>query len=266
METLKQKTLALALGGGSALGFAHVGFLQILEEAGIKVHAISGASMGALVGAFYAYGYDSKQLEEFAVEKFKTYKFVGDVQAARAYKKGLISGKRLERFFDKMLENKHIENLKIPYTAVCTDMMSGKLFDYNKGLASNAIRASISLPGIFSPVEKDDMLLIDGGIIDNMPIKSARNFGKEVVIAVDVLGDHNVENGKLNMIQVMSLALFLLQKQKQNRSSDNADYLVKMNLEGVSVISYDSKSIKKLIAQGRKYGEKHIEAIKKLLY
>ncbi|MDD4211244.1 MAG: patatin-like phospholipase family protein [Clostridia bacterium] len=266
MKKLSQKTLALALGGGSALGFAHIGFLQVLEEKGIKVNAIAGTSMGSLIGAFYAFGYSGKELEEIALEKFHIGQFITDINPLTFIRRGFISGKRLAIAFNKFLENKNIEDLQMPYVAIAADMMRGEIYKFSKGPVSEAIRASISIPGVFTPIKKDDMLLIDGGVIDNVPSDAAKDFGMDVTISVDVLGDYNMKKVPKTITGMLVASYSLIQQEYYKYKPSFADLKVKMDLDGVSVTSFDKPSIKKAILIGRKYAEKHLEQIKKLIY
>jgi NTE family protein len=266
MKEASQKTLALALGGGSALGFAHIGFLQILEENNIKVSAIAGTSMGSLVGAFYAFGYTAKELEIISMKQIYARQFITDIAPITFLKNGFISGKKIQTVFDEYFEHKNIEDLKMPYKAVAVDMYTGKPYIYETGPLSQAVRTSISIPGVFKPVKKDDMLLVDGGIIDNVPCDVAKQFGTDVIISVDVIGDYELK-AEPRTITGLLLATFTLIQQEYQKFKPTFSHLkIKMNVEGVSMTTFHKKAIKRAIKIGREYGEKHLNEIKALLF
>lgn len=261
----KDVTLALALGGGSALGFAHIGFLQILEENKIKVNAIAGTSMGALVGAFYAAGFNSKELEYMALEKVNMFKMVGDINAIGMVRNGLFSGKRVKLLIEELIGDLNIEDLKIPYTATAVDMLSGKPYNFTRGSVAEAVRTSISVPGVFSAIKKDNMYLVDGGVLNNVPADIAKDYGCDVTISVDVLGEYKMSKPPKNTITLLMAVFSLQQRQFLEMREKIEDLYIDMNLDEVKLTSYDKKSIKNAIMQGRKYGEKFLPEIKGLI-
>ena len=130
MPKFKQKTLALALSGGSALGFAHIGFLQVLDEHNIKVSAIAGTSMGSVIGAFYAAGFSGKELEQICLEKVHIRQFFTDIKPITFLKDGFVSGKKITAVYDKLLESKNIEDLNIPYVCMAVDLIESKVYKF----------------------------------------------------------------------------------------------------------------------------------------
>lgn len=266
MKQNKQKTLALALGGGSALGFAHIGFLQVLEENNIKVSGVAGTSMGSLVGAFYAFGYSAKELEKIAIEKIHARQFISDIAPITFLKNGFISGRKIQIVFDNFFEHKNIEDIKIPYKAVAVDMFTGKPYIFEKGSLSEAVRTSISIPGVFKPVKKEDMLLVDGGVIDNVPCDVAKDFNTDVIISVDVIGEYELKKEPKTITGLLLSAFTLIQQEYNKFKPTYAHLKIKMNVEGVSMTSFQKSAIKKAIKIGREYGEKHINEIKSLLF
>lgn len=174
--------IGLALGGGSARGFAHIGVLKSLEQAGIKPDAVVGTSAGALVGAFYAAGWTPWQIEEFFLQVRES--DVADFSAAG--KRGLLTGDALASLVQGKLKNARIESLPIPFAAIATDLKTGELQMLRQGPVADAVRASCSLPGIFVPKSVDGRELVDGGLVSPLPVGSARRMGCDVVIAVDV--------------------------------------------------------------------------------
>jgi NTE family protein len=175
----------LALGGGSARGLAHVGVIQVLEAYHIPIDMIAGTSIGSVVGSLYTAGASIDQLEEAALsmKKSKTL-FLIDLALPHS---GLISGKRIEEMLnDLALEDKTFDDLKIPFAAVATDVENGAEVILNQGKVIDAVRASISIPGIFTPVKYQDYFLVDGGIVDPVPVDVVQKMGADIIIAVSL--------------------------------------------------------------------------------
>ncbi len=178
------KKVGLALGGGGARGWAHIGVIEALEEAGVRVSYVAGASMGALVGGAYAAG-KLPLLREFALQldwKQVLYYFL-EVNFPRS---GLIDGTRIAAFVRQQVSRSNIESLPLPFATVATDVMTGREVVMKKGDLIEAIRASISIPGIFTPVNREGAVLVDGGLVNPVPVSVAREMGADFVIAVDL--------------------------------------------------------------------------------
>lgn len=180
--TQPRPRLALALGGGSARGFAHIGVARALEQAGIAVDLIVGTSAGALVGAFMAAGWSAAQMEAFALQVREA--DVADF--ASAGRRGMLAGEALARVVAERLRGAQIEQLRIRYAAVTTDLRSGELVLLRQGPVSEAVRASCSIPGVFVPAMLQGRELVDGGLVSPLPVRAARQLGAELVLAVDV--------------------------------------------------------------------------------
>lgn len=177
--------VGLALGSGSARGWAHIGVVRVLEEAGIVPDVVCGTSIGALVGAAYAAG-ELQRLERWArslnwqgVMGFLDFSIDG----------GLIKGARLIEFFRAHFKDRDIAALPRTYGAVATEIASGREVWLTQGSLLDSVRASISLPGLFTPAERDGRLLVDGGLVNPVPVSLARALGADVVIAVDLNAD-----------------------------------------------------------------------------
>ncbi|MHA1572825.1 MAG: patatin-like phospholipase family protein [Alphaproteobacteria bacterium] len=187
----KRPRVGIALGSGAARGWSHIGVLQALEEEGIEPEIVCGSSMGALVGAAYVAG-ELKALEDWA-RTITWWKIVGflDVNLSSG---GLIEGKRIMNFLRTLKEDAPIESFSKPFTAIATDLNSGREVWLQKGSISAAVRASVALPGIFSPVKSDGRWLLDGGLVNPVPVSACRAMGAEIIIAVnlnaDVVGRH----------------------------------------------------------------------------
>ncbi len=183
---MSRPRIGLALGSGSARGWSHIGVIQALGEAGIEPDIVCGSSIGALVGAAYVAG-ELEILDKWArsINWRDIVRFM-DVSLTSG---GLIEGRRLMKFFRERHEDTAIENLPKPFVAVATDLVSGREIWLREGSMVEAVRASIALPGIFSPVRKGEWCLIDGGVVNPIPVSACRALGAEIVIAVNLNGD-----------------------------------------------------------------------------
>ncbi len=176
--------VALVLGAGASKGFAHIGVLKILEANRIPVHLIVGTSAGSLVGGFYAYGYNAYQLQKLAISIEKS-----DIVDLTVPDNGFIKGEKLEEFVNRSVRNTPMENMRIPFHAVATDIQSGQEVLLGKGNMGKAVRASCSIPGVFRPVRIADRTYVDGGVVSPVAVDAARRLGADVVIAVDISSD-----------------------------------------------------------------------------
>ncbi|MDO8443668.1 MAG: patatin-like phospholipase family protein [Candidatus Azambacteria bacterium] len=181
----KHKTVGLALGGGAAKGIAHIGVIKALEKAGIGIDYISGTSMGALVGGYYAATGDIIGLEKIMLNiKRKDIFSLKDIIKKRSG--AFFRGDNIAEKLKEELGNFKIEDCKIPFVAIATDVKNGDEVRLKSGSLIDAIRASIAVPIIFSPVEVDGKLLMDGGLVNPVPADAAKELGAEFVVAVDV--------------------------------------------------------------------------------
>ena len=177
--------VGLALGSGSARGWAHIGVIRALQEAGITPDILCGCSIGALIGAAYADG-DLDDLERWAVG-LTWQDVVGLLDVGFAG--GLIKGDKLIAFFEKHFVDKDFSALPLPFACVATDLANGREVWLKEGSVAAAVRASIALPGLFAPVNRDGRLLVDGGLVNPVPVSLCRALGADVVIAVDLGSD-----------------------------------------------------------------------------
>ena len=177
--------LGLALSGGGARGLAHIGVLKVLKEVNIQVDYLAGTSMGGVIAAAYASGMTVEEIKAIADEysDTRTLMHLADPTIPR---RGLFKGEQLEAFFRRHIRNYNFKNLRIPLTLVAVDLNSGQEVHLNKGEVASAIRATVSVPGLLAPVERDGQRLVDGGLLNNVPVDVARDMGADVVVAVDV--------------------------------------------------------------------------------
>jgi NTE family protein len=176
------KKVGLALSGGVVRGLAHVGVVNVLEAAGIPIDVIAGTSAGAIVGAGYAAGLKAGELREMALS-LRWYHIAIPVIPLR----GFVSFVKLERWMMGLVGDLTFDQLRIPLAAVTADIETGERVSVTQGRVAPAVRASCSVPGIVTPVKIDGRYLVDGAIVDNLPVAVARAMGAEYVIAVDVM-------------------------------------------------------------------------------
>lgn len=185
MPPARKPKIGLVLGSGSARGWAHIGVIRALQQAGIQPDLVCGASIGAVVGAAYALG-ELDRFEQWArgltgrtVFSFMDFKLTG----------GMLKGERVIDFFRSRFSDRPIEALDIPFAAVATGLHSGSEVWLRTGSTADAVRASMALPGLFTPAQRDGRLLVDGGLVNPVPVSLARALGADIVIAVDLNAD-----------------------------------------------------------------------------
>lgn len=183
MRQMKSMKVALVMGSGGARGYAHLGALKALYEADISVDMIVGTSFGALVGATFSAGRNVYEMERIAYE-YGWKKLIKMMDSG--FPNGIIAGKKIERFFSFLVKHKKFSELDIPLTVVTTNIQTGEEILINQGLVSEAVFASSALPGIFNPKRINDQWLVDGALVNPLPIQTALDLGAEMVIAVDV--------------------------------------------------------------------------------
>ncbi|MCK4339352.1 MAG: patatin-like phospholipase family protein [Candidatus Cloacimonetes bacterium] len=189
MKLFKKKKVGLVLGCGGAKGLSHIGVIKFLEETDVKIDFITGSSIGAMIGGAYASGLSIKEIEDIALKTNLT--STAKLFSPGFGKSGLVTGINVQKFLTSILGEKKIENLQIPFTAVATDILTGQEILFNKGDLVEAIRASISIPIVFQPVILNNIVLVDGGLVNPVPIDVARKMGADYIIAVNILSSKN---------------------------------------------------------------------------
>jgi len=178
--------IGYALGGGGARGLAHIGVMKVLEEHGIYPDVIAGTSMGALVGALYASGLRAGDIERALRLDLRRLAMLADVTWSLS---GLVKGKRVTAALESFLGDLTFADLKIPFACVATDIVNGHQIIMRSGPVITAVRASISVPGLFTPVKVRGRYLVDGGLVNMVPVSTCRDMGAEYVVGVNVIPD-----------------------------------------------------------------------------
>lgn len=187
------KKVGLALGGGGARGWAHIGVIRALEEHGVPIDCLAGTSIGALVGAIYVRGQLPK-LEDFAADiSTETLLSMMDISFPGL---GLVEGKHVRNFLHRYLVDTQIEATKIPFRCVATNFLSKQEVVFDSGSMVDAVRASISLPGVFVPVKHAESYLVDGGVVNPVPVNVVQAMGADIVIAVNLNRDHRTVSAR----------------------------------------------------------------------
>lgn len=173
--------IGLALGGGAAKGFAHIGVIKMLEANGLRLEVVSGTSAGSVVGALYASGMDAFQMQQtaFALDEAK-------IRDVSLFSGGVVKGQKLQDYVNELVKQRPIERMRKPFAAVSTQLETGERTVFTRGNTGQAVRASSSIPGVFEPVSIGRWHYVDGGIVSPVPVDAARQLGADFVIAVDI--------------------------------------------------------------------------------
>ena len=258
-----RKTLGLALGAGGARGVAHIGFLQALDEAGVRADYIAGCSMGAVVGALYAAGVSPAAMREKILDLK-----LGDIASlnlAPIRRNGLMRTQKARNLLVGLMGEKDFSELKIPFACIATDLVEGKTVLLKEGNVADAALASSSIPGVFTPAKFGGYeMLVDGCILERVPTREIKEMGAEIVVAVDVLGNPLQErapsgrllNTLLRVIDVMDTRM----TQRSRVLRKHVDLWLEPKLGGMD--QYQVKDLGFAYEKGYELGVKKAEKIK----
>lgn len=285
LQAQPRKKVGLVLGGGGAKGAAEVGVLKVIEEAGIPIDYIAGTSIGAIVGGLYAVGYDAADLDtlfrsqewisllsdqvkresETFLTKDETEKYLVHVPLTKEQKlklpMGYVAGQNIVNLFSKLTMGYHdvdnFANLPIPFNCVAVDVVSGKEVVLSSGSLPLAMRASMSIPGVFAPVEKDSMLLIDGGALNNLPVDVVRRMGADVVICVDLGKGWKTKKQLTSVTSMVGQLINIMGQQKYFANKKDADLYLNPPLEGFTAGSFTHTAIDTMLVRGEQTARAH---------
>ncbi len=250
--------IGLALGGGFARGFAHLGVLQVLEQNHIPISHIAGTSVGGILGAAYASGAPLARI----METCRTLRF-RDIARWRVSRLGLASNQRLENLIERVFESRRFEDLRIPLAVVATDLASGEPVVFTQGNLVDAIRASCAFPGLFEPVEIGTRCLADGALVAPVPTRAARDLGAATVIGVSVGMQDGHRGTPTNIFQVVSLAVNAAQKHQLEIWERHADLVLRPDVQALAWDDFDRAE--EAIAAGAAAARRALPRIEKLL-
>lgn len=249
--------VGLALGSGAARGLAHIGVLKVLEREGIPVDMIAGSSMGSLIGAIYANGADLTMIEQLAIHLKRSHWL--DFTLPR---RGLVAGERIRELVRLLTHRKNLEELRIPTAVVATDLTRGERVVFTSGPIDLAVRASVSIPGIFEPVEWEGRTLVDGGVIDRVPASVVREMGADVVIAVDVIP----QTGRLkirNIFDVITQSLEVMERQMTGPKIGAADVVLQPDMSDISPTAFTRVDV--CVRRGEEAALSKLDEIRKVI-
>ena len=233
----KPLKIGLALGGGAARGFAHVGVIAVLEEAGLKPHLVVGTSAGSLVAALYASGKTSAQLQQTALnmEEVALTDWMLPIVG-----RGMFRGEALGRYVNELVAGRLIENMAIPLGIVATDLNSGEALLFQRGDTGTAVRASSAVPAVFLPVKINGREYVDGGLVSPVPVRYARRMGADVVVAVDISSppEGNPSDGTL---QILLQTFSIMGKSINQYELKDADVVVRPSQAGLKGADFSSR-------------------------
>lgn len=253
------KKIGLVLSGGSAYGFAHIGVIKVLEENGINVDIVGGTSMGSIVGGLYSAGVPVQQMEEI-LTKFSRKKIV-DINPFSFADDGLLYGKKVTKFIKDIIGDKNIEDCGKEYYCIASDLVNGKKIVLDKGPLTMAIRASMSIPGIYKPIRHNKMILVDGGSSDNLPIQDARQRGADIVIGVDVCSFYQKQNDLKSAFDILISACNLLTSNLVQSQQDKGDIYIKIDQPNVSFAKFTAEDAINSIKNGEEATRKMLPEI-----
>jgi NTE family protein len=281
--------VGLVLSGGGAKGFAHVGVLKVIEEAGLTIDYIGGTSMGSIVGALYAIGYDADTLQQLvltsdwnrllsdniprrnlSIEEKPDHDryFIAFPLKERKVKlpAGIISGQNIENRFAELCTHvsgiRNFSEFPIPYLCVGTDVETGEEKVFLEGYLPACMRASMAIPSVFTPMEVEGRTYVDGGVINNFPSDHVRAMGADIIIGVDVGFQPRTAGEGMNLIGVMEQTVFMAAHARMKKNRELCDIYIKPDITGFNTSSFTSGD--SLIARGEKAASEYLEAFRNL--
>ena len=291
-STPNRKKVGLVLSGGGAKGMAHIGALKVIEEAGIPIDYVVGTSMGSIIGGLYAIGYTPEQMDSMVrkqdwqfllsdridrrdmnmSERDADGKYVISVPFSKTSIKevtgGLIKGQNISNLFSELTLGYHdsidFNKLPIPFACVSEDLVKGQEYDFHQGVLSTAMRASMAIPGVFTPVRLDSMVLIDGGVTNNYPVNVAKQMGAEIIIGVDVQSTLKPANELDNAGTILGQLIDLMGQDQYLKNLEETNVHIKVNVKGFSAASFSKTAVDSLIIRGQEAAEDKMEALLQL--
>lgn len=236
--------IGLALGSGGPKGLSHIGIIKVLEENNIPIDFIAGASIGSVIGGFYASTKDIKKIEKIALSN--SWRQTLPLFFDPSLRQGFVSGRKIKIFIENIIGKIHFKDLKIPFSVVATDIKTGETVIINEGEVALAIRASSSIPLIFKPLKLDSMLLVDGGLSLPVPVEVVRRMGADLVIAVNLDADYfsNTKDSSFGFYKVANSSIKLLRYHLASSNVKDADIAINPKIGKVGWNKFiDSKSV-----------------------
>lgn len=271
--------IGIALRGGGALGFAHIGTLSVIDSLEIPIDFVAGTSMGGLIGGLYAIGYSPEEMTAFVMNvdwtdifndapsrkhlpyliKKNSGKFQLEMDVTSftpSLPSGLVAGQKIYKTFFNMTYPyegiKSFDDLPIPFRCVGADLVTGKEIIFQNGPLAKAMRATMSIPTIFDPVRYDSAMVVDGGMTNNFPVDVTKNMGADFVIGLNLVSPQKGAEYYDNLLKIINRTLDIPRETKLNQTIDMADLLIQQNIAGFTLSDFDTIAIRKIIHQGKK--------------
>lgn len=290
--TPQRKKVGLVLSGGGAKGMAHIGALKVIEEAGIPIDYIVGTSMGSIIGGLYAIGYTPEQMDSMVrkqdwqfllsdrtprsdknmAERETDEQFIISVPfsktAIREVTGGLIKGQNISNLFSQLTLGYHdsidFNRFPIPFACVAEDIVKGEEKVFHHGVLATAMRASMAIPGVFTPVRLDGMVLVDGGVVNNYPVNVARQMGADYIIGVDVQSQLKPASELVNAGSILGQLVDLMGQDLYLKNKAETNTYIKVNVKGYSAASFTQPAIDSLIVRGEEAARQNYEELLEL--
>lgn len=280
--------VGLALSGGGAKGLAHISVLKVLEDAGIRFDYITGTSMGSIVGGLYAIGYSADTIQQItnsiiwdkvikddidrkdlSIEEKNNYdKYIVSLPIKDSkihLPKGMHEGQRISMLLSDLTKSVHnvsdFNQFQIPFACISANIETGKAEVFNSGFLADAMRASMAIPTIFTPVEINDNLYVDGGLINNFPVEELKRMGADIIIGVDVQSPFFKKSEITSPVHVLSQASKILRSEANIKARKQCDILIRPNVKKYSVLEFDE--YESILEKGKSAGE---EALNDIIY
>ena len=274
-----RKKIGLVLSGGGAKGMAHIGAMQVIKDLGIPIDIVVGTSMGSIIGGMYSIGYTPEKMdsivrkqdwsfllsdrvmrsEQNVTERKNQEKYIISVPFSKAAKAeilgGLIKGQNLDNLFSELTIGYHdsidFNTLPIPFACVSEDIVTGKEINFHNGVLSTAMRASMAIPGVFTPVRHQGMVLVDGGVVNNYPVNVAKAMGADYIIGIDVQSELRPEEELESAGSILGQLVDLMGQEKYEENLKQTDAHIKVDVRGYSAASFTPQAIDSLIFRGK---------------
>ena len=248
--------VGIALGGGAAKGFAHIGVIKMLEANGIKPVVVSGTSAGSVVGALYASGMDAYAMQEkaFALDESK-------IRDVSLFSGGVVKGQKLQDYVNELLGGRSIEKMKKPFAAVATRLEDGQRTVFVRGNAGQAVRASSSIPGVFEAVAIGKSHYVDGGVVSPVPVDAARELGADFVIAVDISSKANGIASPTSMLGNVNQSITIMGQKLGALELARADIVIRPKVTDIGAADFAQKN--RAILEGERAAQAALPEIRK---
>ncbi len=291
----EKKRIGIVLAGGGAKGVAHIGVLKVLEEAGLPIDYIAGTSMGSLIGALYSIGYNAHEMDSIVrVQDWTTLlsdkiqwkdktlfarlygnvytlslSFTPQSKESSLLPAGLVKGQNINNLFSDLTigyqSPMRFDSLPIPFACVATDLSAGKAYIFREGVLQEAMRASMSIPGVFTPVMLNDtLMLVDGGLVDNYPVDIVKEMGADITIGVDLDNGFKSSDKIITLIDVVDQMIELLGYDTYITNREELDISIHPDLTGYSTSSFTAVAVDSMIALGERAAREHWDDIMRL--